>query len=155
MSGIGAVHLLGTMLEGVHYRTRPRYALKDVKGQQDMQMNINTKYTRLDDEKYKVTLITALVFAEEKTAPFVMEVVLSGIFALKDDFDEEDREIILNVNCPSILFPYSRECVANLSMRSEYGAITLPSVNFMELYQAKKNRPAEAPKQPSDEETTS
>ncbi|MBB5022116.1 protein-export chaperone SecB [Desulfurispira natronophila] len=151
MSVAGGVNLLGTMLEGVHYRTRPRYALKDVKGQQDMQMNVNTKHVRLDDEKYKVSLVTGLVFSDEKTAPFVMEVVLSGVFALKGDYDDEDREIILSVNCPSILFPYAREIVANLSMRSEYGAITLPSVNFMEIYQRKKSQgDTPAPESPAE-----
>ncbi|WP_027388871.1 protein-export chaperone SecB [Chrysiogenes arsenatis] len=146
MSSLGGIHLLGTLLEGVNYRTRPRYQLKDVTGQQEMQMNFNTSHLKLDDEnRYKVSLVTSLVFTEEKTAPFVLEVVISGIFALQGEYDADDMAVVLNVNCPSLLLPYSREMVSNLTLRSEYGVITLPSVNFMQLYQARKK--AEAAKE--------
>lgn len=154
MSSVGGVNLLGTLLEGVNYRTRPRYSLKENQGEQEMKMNFNTRSVRLDDERYKVTLITSLVFSNEETAPFVLEVLMSGIFSISSEYDEDDLKVVLNVNCPSLLLPYAREMVANLSMRSEYGTVSLPSVNFMHLYQQRQTQQSEQQSAESGESET-
>ena len=74
-----------------------------------------------------------LVKAKE-TVMFLAECKQAGIFQIAG-FSEQDTQILLNVNCPAIVYPYLRGNVADLITRSSMPPVHLPEVNFAALYQ--------------------
>lgn len=80
-----------------------------------------------------VLCITVTVSHEDQTA-FLIEVQQAGIFAMQG-FDEEETKYLLGTQCMTILFPYAREAVSDLSVRGGFPPLTMSPVNFDALYQ--------------------
>jgi len=82
----------------------------------------------------------------EKTKPFIyqFEIQIIGIFELVAELPEDRKKPIVVVNGLSILYGAIREMVINLTSRSPYGALTLPTVSFtdaLDLKAATENAP--------------
>lgn len=105
-----------------------------------IELNINNANKKVSDEAYEVVLsITATVKNNEKTA-FLVEVQQAGIFNISG-FPENDMKYILGSQCMTILFPYAREVVSDLTSRGGFPPLLLNPVNFDALYaQALKNK---------------
>ncbi|MCZ6487667.1 MAG: protein-export chaperone SecB [Gammaproteobacteria bacterium] len=116
-----------------------------------IELNLNHTHSAIDDKIYEAVLtVTATVKQQEKTA-FLVEVQQAGVFAIVG-FDENERNYILSSQCMSILFPYAREAISDLTSRGGFPPLVLTPVNFDALYkqhvqqQADKEQAAEQPK---------
>jgi len=83
----------------------------------------------------KERLLAVSVLAEtpetESQVPFRFRVKAVGNFTFDSDPDHSLLETLKEVNCPAIIFPYIRECLADLSRRSGMTPINLPLVSFI------------------------
>lgn len=97
-------------------------------------LEMNTKQTRIDDNNFEVVLtLSATATVEEKTA-FLAEVHQAGIFFVDGVPEPQLRQVLATV-CPNILFPYAREAIDNLVVRGSFPPLMLAPVNFDALYQ--------------------
>ncbi len=78
----------------------------------------------------------------EKVA-FLVEVKQAGIFELRN-IPEEQMEMVINVVCPNIIYPYLRSNAADVIQRSGFPPIHLAEINFESLYQQRRQEAAEA-----------
>ncbi len=69
----------------------------------------------------------------------MVEVKQAGIFTIKD-FDNKQFQAMLGSFCPSILFPYAREIISDLTMRGGFPPLYLAPINFEALYQQQLER---------------
>ena len=94
--------------------------------------------SRVDDGLYQ-TLLTVTVTAKvgEKTL-FLVEAAQAGIFTLRN-IPQGDMDAVLAIACPNILFPYVREVVSDVVVRSGFPPVVLNPVNFEALYQAQRD----------------
>ena len=98
----------------------------------DLDLHIETH--DLKEDFHEVVLkVTATAKLKEKTA-FLIEVGQAGIFNIKG-FNKEQLKGMLASFCPSILFPYARELVADLTMRGGFPPLHMAPINFDALYQ--------------------
>jgi preprotein translocase subunit SecB len=68
-------------------------------------------------------------------APFSLDVTMGGIFKFKTALSEKDQiDHVAEINCASILFPFLREVVADLTRRAGFTPLLLPPVNFVDIY---------------------
>jgi preprotein translocase subunit SecB len=74
---------------------------------------------------------------EGKQCPYSFECVVSGLFEVVGNIPKEERETFVAVNGTTLLFGAVREQVANLTARSVYGMLLLPTVNFLDLKKPK------------------
>ncbi|MFT6506599.1 MAG: preprotein translocase subunit SecB [Colwellia sp.] len=99
----------------------------------EVQLDIDTKSNKLADDTYEVTLsLTVTAKVEEQTA-FLAEVQQSGIFTI-GNLPEAQLAHTIGAFCPTTLFPYAREAVANLVSRGSFPQINLAPVNFEALF---------------------
>jgi len=109
-------------------------AFSFTKWEPKIDLNLNNAHTSIDENLYEAVLtITATVKHEEKTA-FLVEVHQAGIFAVVG-FNENDGKYLLGSQCMSILFPYARETISDLTTRGGFPPLILSPVNFDALYQ--------------------
>ena len=102
--------------------------------QPEIQADINTRFTRLEDSRFEVVLSVTLRSKVEggKTA-FIVEVQQAGLFVVEDAPDDILQRLLATI-CPTTLFPYAREAVDSLALKGGFPALNLSPVNFDALY---------------------
>jgi preprotein translocase subunit SecB len=119
----------------------------------EIQLDIDTKSNKLADDTYEVVLsLTVTAKVEEQTA-FLAEVQQAGIFTI-GNLPEAQLAHTIGAFCPTTLFPYARESVANLVNRGSFPQINLAPVNFEALFASyMQQRAAQAEQAPASTET--
>lgn len=69
--------------------------------------------------------------------PFEFNVTYEG-FASFSDEETKDAEQLCNINFPAAIFPYVRECVADLTRRAGFPPLHIASVNFIEASKSRE-----------------
>ncbi|MCX8514520.1 MAG: protein-export chaperone SecB [Burkholderiales bacterium] len=110
--------------------------------QPKIELKINFTNTKIDENVYQVVLRGVVDAKIANEQMFLIEVEQAGIFTLKN-IEPALVEQIQNVECPSILFPYLRELVSDLTTRAGFLPVVLSPVNFAGLYQQQKNAMAQ------------
>ena len=70
---------------------------------------------------------------EHPNFPFYFDVILAGMFVFSEPIQEDLRAQCAAINCPTILFPYLRETLADLTRRSGFPPLHLQETNFAEF----------------------
>ncbi len=106
-------------------------------------LKLNNEHAQVADEIFDVT-VTAVVTAKIKDkVVFLIEAKQAGLFRLRNIVDAE-RESVLEVLCPNILFPYLREIVAESAVRAGFLPVLLNPVDFGVLYAQQQQAAAAA-----------
>ena len=107
--------------------------------QPKVQVDINARNNRLDDQRYEVLLTLTLEAKVNDEAAMIVELQQAGIFRLLD-FEDALRDQVLATTCPATLFPYLRETLDSLVVKGSFPPILLAPVNFDALYVEAKRR---------------
>jgi len=100
----------------------------------DTNLNLNTQVNPLDEDHYEVELhVSVSVKDKEGKTSFLVEVVQAGAFLIKG-YPQEQLGHLLASYCPSNLFPYAREVIANLVSKGSFPEMHLSPINFDALY---------------------
>lgn len=101
--------------------------------QPDLQLNLNQRVQRLNENAFEVTLgVTLTCKAGDKTA-YVAEVQQAGIFGLMG-LEPQAVDVLLGTQCPNILFPYVRQLISDLVQAGGFPPFFLQPINFEALY---------------------
>lgn len=113
-----------------------------LKGQPQIQVNVDVGANRLQERLAEVTLRLKLeAKAEEKTA-FILELEYAGLCQLGGTPDQEETEKRYLVEAASMLFPFARAILANQTRDGGFAPLLLAPIDFGQLYQQKKARAA-------------
>lgn len=114
--------------------------------QPEVKLDIDTRSNKIEDSVFEVVLsLTVTAKLGEETA-FLCEVQQAGIFTI-GEMEEAQTAHMLGAFCPNILFPYARECVANMVNRGTFPALNLAPVNFDAIFAAYMQKRAEEAQQ--------
>ncbi len=109
-----------------------------------VEVNLKLNNKKLDDNHYEVALqITAKILDggnDDKTM-FIMEIEHAAAFMMKN-IPEEHQEMVLGVDCPTLLFPFTRQIVSQISVDGGFIPFLMEPINFMALYQNSKQEAA-------------
>ncbi len=121
----------------------PEVYLMQQKEEPNVEVNLQLKHKKIKDDNYEVALeITAKIVAkgEKETTMFIMEIEHAGVFLVKN-IPEEHLEMVLGVDCPTLLFPFTRQIVSQVSIDGGFAPFLMEPINFMGLFQnAKKQK---------------
>lgn len=104
-------------------------------GQPDFEVHINSRGERVNEGLYEVTVKVTVTAKNADKALFLVEAEQAGIFQIRN-VPEGEMSPVLGIACPTILFPYVRETVADLVTRAGFPPIHLAPVNFEAMYAA-------------------
>ena len=100
----------------------------------DTNLNLNTVVNPLGEDHYEVELqVTVTVKDKEGKTAFLVEVTQAGAFMIQG-YPEDQLDHLLASFCPSQLFPYAREVIANLVSKGSFPEMHLSPINFDALY---------------------
>lgn len=101
-------------------------------------VQLNTQATSIEDGVYEVVVTATVTAKAGEKVMFLIEARQAGIFQVRH-VPEEELEPVLAVMCPTILFPYLREVVSDMSVRGGFAPVLLNTVNFDALYQQQRS----------------
>jgi len=104
--------------------------------------NLQLNNQKVDDDNWEVSIaITAKVMDKnaEDTMMFVVEIEHAGIFLLKN-IPSEHIERVLAIDCPLMLFPFTRQIVSQVSVDGGFIPFLMEPINFVALYENVQQR---------------
>jgi preprotein translocase subunit SecB len=98
-----------------------------------MDVNMSSESHPVGEALFQCT-ITATVTAKigDKTM-FLVECTQAGIFRIQN-VPQDQMPMVLGIGCPNIVFPYLRETVSDVVIRSGFPPLLLNPVNFEALF---------------------
>ncbi|MEM8660629.1 MAG: protein-export chaperone SecB [Pseudomonadota bacterium] len=103
--------------------------------QPKVNVDLGTKSEKIDEGGNHEVVLTLTITAkiDDETA-FLIEVQQAGIFLITG-FTPEDLRRVVGTAAPNVLFPYARECVDSLCVKSGFPPLMLAPINFDAMYQ--------------------
>ena len=99
----------------------------------DVKLDLDTRSVKLAEGAYEVVLAVTVTVKVEDQVAFLAEVQQAGVFSL-GNLSEAQLAHAIGAFCPTTLFPYARETVANLVSRGSFPQLNLAPVNFDALF---------------------
>lgn len=114
------------------------FAIQKAKETPKAGMEIHPKVHVKSRRSEKIVEVDVGIDLQTDKLPFSFSVIASGLFQFENSLTAADLEKLVNVNCASIIFPFVRECIADLTRRGGFPPLILPPFNFAELHANKK-----------------
>lgn len=114
-------------------------------GDPAVEVNLQLNNKQLDADHWEVALqITSKVSSKEgDKVLFIMEIEHAAVFLLKN-IPQEHMPMLLGVDCPTLLFPFTRQIVSQVSIDGGFVPFLMEPVNFMALFQNAQKKKEEA-----------
>jgi preprotein translocase subunit SecB len=100
-------------------------------------LNLKLNNRKIGDEHWEVSMeITAKVTTkgDEEKVLFMLEVEHAGIFLMKA-IPEKHLAMVLGVECPTMLFPFTRQVVSQAAVDGGFMPFLMEPINFLALFQ--------------------
>jgi preprotein translocase subunit SecB len=98
----------------------------------DLSLDINV--TKLsEDNHFEVALNINSKAVHKETTLFVVELVYAGIFHLVN-IPEDQQKAVLSVHCTSMIFPYARKIIADVTQDGGFQPLMMDPIDFSRLY---------------------
>jgi preprotein translocase subunit SecB len=107
------------------------------KSEPNVELNLKLNNRKIGDEHWEVSLeITAKVVTKGDDAKvlFMLEVEHAGIFLMKH-IPEKHLAMVLGVECPTMLFPFTRQVVSQAAVDGGFMPFLMEPINFLALFQ--------------------
>ncbi len=113
-------------------------------GEPKVQVNLQLKNNKVDNDHYEVVLeVTAKVTTkDEEKVMFILEIEHGAVYLIKN-IPEEHLEMVLAVDCPTLLFPFTRQIISQVSVDGGFVPFQMEPINFAALYHNSKKKQQE------------
>jgi preprotein translocase subunit SecB len=99
-----------------------------------IEVGLRTRAEQVAPDVYECVLtLTVTARASDKTV-FLVEASQAGVFGIRG-IAPDQLQPVLAIHCPTVLFPYARETIADATMRAGFPPVHLAPINFEVLYQ--------------------
>ena len=115
------------------------FGLPDILGKPlnpSVTMDIDTHHVEKSSHHHEVTLDLTIKAEESQKNLFIVEVEMAALFQIQGVTGKAIAEL-LNIVCPETMFPYLRETIDYLVVKSNFPALRLPPVYFESIYRNK------------------
>ena len=110
-----------------------------------IEIGLRTSGDQIEPNIFESVLTITLTAKLGDRTLFLVEAAQAGVFTIKG-IPQEQLQGVLAVHCPTVLFPYVRETIADAVSRAGFPPVHLAPINFEALYaqQAAQAAPAVA-----------
>ena len=105
----------------------------------EVDVSIDIGAHNIQEETYEVALALQIKSMVKEEIQYLIDLKYAGIFTLDKDINKEEREKIIFIQCPNIIFPYARRVISDTSRDGGYLPLYISPVDFMTLYNNNKN----------------
>jgi len=102
--------------------------------QPHVEVGLRTRGEQIEPDVYECVLTVTLTAKTGDKTLFLVEASQAGIFRISG-IPPEHLQPVIAINCPTVLFPYLRETLADAVGRAGFPPVHLAPINFDALYQ--------------------
>ena len=113
--------------------------------QPKVEFNLQLNNQKIDDDHWEMSIaITAKILDQgnDDTVMFMVEIEHAGVFLMKN-IPAEHVERVLAVDCPLMLFPFTRQIVSQLAVDGGFMPFLMEPINFVALYENSQQQKGE------------
>ncbi|GAV19876.1 preprotein translocase subunit SecB [Mariprofundus micogutta] len=110
--------------------------------QPNIEMNMKMENRQIDEDHWEVSLKASIVARDteqDNQVRFEIEVEQAGLFYLKN-IPEEHIDVLINVDCPTMIFPYTRQIISQLTVDGGFMPLLLDPINFAAAYEVNRKQ---------------
>jgi preprotein translocase subunit SecB len=96
-------------------------------------VNMSTESRALGEDLYHTSITVTVTSKINDKVMFLVECTQAGIFRIQN-VPQDQMAMVLSIGCPNIVFPYLRETVSDVIIRSGFPPLLLNPVNFEALF---------------------
>ncbi|HSR56483.1 MAG TPA: protein-export chaperone SecB [Alphaproteobacteria bacterium] len=100
-------------------------------------LSCSVESTQLGETAYEVVLSMEGRAVQDDKTLFLVAVDYGGMFTLSN-VPEEHIDPILKIHCATLLFPFARSIIANVTREGGYPPLLIDIIDFSQLYQGLK-----------------
>lgn len=140
------MNVIHSTMEFNGYRVRKAaFSVNDIQINTSIEYEVCPTFSReiqlLSDDKYSLCLGVRIgLDSNEQPAPFSIEVVIEGVFILKEI---DDPNKAMQVNAVAILFPYLRSTVSMFTSLMNINPLILPTINLVAMFESDNSKAEE------------
>ncbi len=105
-------------------------------------LNLRSRHNEVEGDLHEIVLTITIEAKEEEKTLFLVELHQAGLFEITG-YDQEEIGAIVGSFCPSVLFPYARESIANAVQKGGFPEFVLQPINFDALYLQSRQQQAQ------------
>ncbi len=113
--------------------------IKDKEEQPNLEVQINVNAKRLKEDHYESAIEFKALAANSSGTIYDMELIYAGLFKLKN-IPQESLDVFLLIHCPTLVFPFLRRLVADITREGGFPPLFLDPVDFGALYAHNKQQ---------------
>lgn len=120
-------------LKDASFEAKSPQELDQSGGQPDINLNLAQRTNQVGDDRLEVILTVTVTARQGENTAFVCEVQYGGIFQFANVSDDQ-MAYVVNVLCPSVLFPYNRTQISTLISAGGFYLPPLQPINFEAVF---------------------
>ena len=102
-----------------------------------LEIQMRNEATQVMDGLYDVAVTVTVTANSGDKNIFLAEVCQCGIFQVRG-FPADEFERVLEIACPTVLYPYAREAISDLVTRGGFPSVVLQPMSFEQMYLQRK-----------------
>ena len=99
-----------------------------------VEIGLRTRTDQLQADVFECVLTVTVTARNGDKTLFLVEAAQAGIFTVRG-VPQNQLQPVIAIHCPTVLFPYVRETIADATVRAGYPPVHLAPINFEALYQ--------------------
>ncbi len=139
-----SMHVLGQYLKDLSFENpKAPDSLQGPGENPNLQIDFNVGVKKLKDNVYESAINFKGHATNEDGSIYILEAVYAGAFEIKN-LPEDSLEPLLLINCPSILYPFLRRLIADITREGGFPPLLLDPIDFAGLYKQRQEEKSEA-----------
>lgn len=98
-----------------------------------LRIEVNVNATKLADKMFESAILFKAEAASKTSVIYDLELAYAGLFEIQN-LPAQSLEPFLLINCPSLLFPFLRRLVADLTREGGFPPLLLDPIDFAALF---------------------
>lgn len=116
-------------IDNIKYETNKSYTKEKISNKSP-----KISYNIVKDETgSKFNIIIGAKYDKENNLPFNLEIKIRGFFETLNEFSDNEKLEIVVSNGTAILFPYLRSIITDITSKSNFLPIIIPTINFSKM----------------------
>lgn len=100
----------------------------------EIKLDVNVEVLQKNETQYEVCLIFRAEVLAGDIKIFSLNLNYAGLCILTENTDTSQRDHILNIFCPNIIFPFARRLIAEITRDGGLQPMLINHVDFASLY---------------------
>ena len=89
-----------------------------------------TQIQKAEKEPVAKVKLRVRIGDQSEKFPFLIDIVIAGMFSWEEDTNEENVDALLRINAPSLLLSYVRTVIASITSYSKFSTFNIPFINM-------------------------